>query len=487
MNPLHIASITGRAHNIRTILTANPGMVSTRDKTSMTPIAYACRYGHVEAVKTLIEFKAKLNVGCGQDRLTPLGWAATYGHYELTEYLLSIKARVLGKDKFQRTPLIMAVRNGHTKIASLLLQNGSEWDHHDSSMNTALHYAAAYGWMDCINLLLKLGSDVNAQNSWKISPINIAMLKNHIGCVKRFLEEPNVDVNGKDDKGRTLLMLSLLILDDESYDFIAYLLSKGADPNIADLEGQASLHYIAKYNLRGTDEQGKQSRIVYKRQVEIQKKIAQLLIQNKAELSLKDKNEQTAFSVCLEKDNAPLLEFLKDKVSINNEPQLFFAFKEKIFNVEYQQILESLIKNDPPTKETINTLDANGLTPFLAYIQSFTKNHDGLLTTLANRVNQQSFIHGTNKRMYKLTNEDVFDKFADQSNYYNYNPSFTQEDKMAMAKEFMDGIIVKPFINILKFLIAQGAEVNAQVAKLKKYRDLEEKRRQELLQLAAGE
>jgi len=73
----------------------------------------------------------------------------------------------------------MAVRNGHAKIASLLLQRGAEWNHCDSSMNTPLHYAAAYGWLDCIELLLRVGADVNASNSWKITPINIAMLKNH--------------------------------------------------------------------------------------------------------------------------------------------------------------------------------------------------------------------------------------------------------------------------------------------------------------------
>lgn len=106
------------------------------------------------------------------------------------------------------------------------------------------------------------------------------------------------------------------------------------------------------------------------------------MIQHGADLSLKDKQNHTAFSVCLNMDNAPLLEFLKDKVSLNKEPELLFAFNNKIFNVEYQRILEQLIQNDPPTMETINCLDEHGLTPFLSYIKAFTTNSDQLLVQI---------------------------------------------------------------------------------------------------------
>jgi len=141
-----------------------------------------------------------------------------------------------------------------------------------------------------------------------------------------------------------------------------------------------------------------------------------------------------------------LLEFLKDKVSLNREPELLFAFKDKIFNADYQKILTQLVQNDPPTRETFQTLDDQGLNPFLAYVDSFVRNHDQLLVSISNKINQQSFVHGNNRRAYQLTNADLFDKFADQSNYYNYNPSFSNEEKTALAKEFLDSIVIKPFI-----------------------------------------
>jgi ankyrin repeat protein len=117
-------------------------------------------------------------------------------------------------------------------------------------MNTPLHYAAAYGWLDCIDLLIKAGAEVNSANSWKITPINIAMLLNHQGCVKKLLEHPNVDVNCKDEKGRTLLILSMLSFDEDTVEFVKYLLLKKANPNIVDIEGHGPLHYLAKYNVQ---------------------------------------------------------------------------------------------------------------------------------------------------------------------------------------------------------------------------------------------
>lgn len=88
------------------------------------------------------------------------------------------------RDKYRRSPLILAVRNGNLKMASLLLKHGADFEDPDSSKNYPLHYAAGYGYKECIDLLIKAGANHNSLNSWNLSPLCVAMLKNFFGCVK---------------------------------------------------------------------------------------------------------------------------------------------------------------------------------------------------------------------------------------------------------------------------------------------------------------
>jgi ankyrin repeat protein len=104
-----------------------------------------------------------------------------------------------------------------------------------------------------VDLLIKVGSDINQENSWRLTPINVAMLLSHQGCVKKFLDYPDVDVNCKDEKGKTLLTLALLDVSETTATFVKYLLDKGADPNIEDVDGKTSMHYLASIDVNYVD------------------------------------------------------------------------------------------------------------------------------------------------------------------------------------------------------------------------------------------
>ena len=105
-----------------------------------------------------------------------------------------------------------------------------------------------------------------------------------------------------------------------------------------------------------------------KMRLRVQLKIADILLAHKASLTLVDSKKNTAFSICLEKDNIDLLEKLISGLSLNSNPHLLHSLKSKILNVKYQTILSRLLANDKVSKETINNLDDLGLTPFLTYI-----------------------------------------------------------------------------------------------------------------------
>lgn len=242
---LHYAALCNRPDNVRILIDKAPLMLKARDKSGMMPLHHACQRGNLEAVKAFIEKGANPNIGSGPARLTALGYAAAYNHAEVCEYLVANKARVLGKDKFRRSPLVVAARNGNAKLVNFLLRKGALCDEPDSSGNTPLHYAAAYGWPECVEELIKAGANINANSSWKITPLNIAMLKNHFGLVKYLLNQPAIDVNCKDEQGRTLISLAAELTNGEALDYMTYLLrEKKADPNIADINHRVPLYYL---------------------------------------------------------------------------------------------------------------------------------------------------------------------------------------------------------------------------------------------------
>ena len=106
--------------------------------------------------------------------------------------------------------------------------------------------------MDWESPIMEKSAEIVCRKGGKILNVGFGL-----GLVDFFIEkydieehwiiEPHIDVNVKDEKGRSLIILSLLVIDKDTHNFIEFQIKKGANVNITDFEGNSPLHYIAKY------------------------------------------------------------------------------------------------------------------------------------------------------------------------------------------------------------------------------------------------
>lgn len=226
---------------------------SSRNQYGFCAIHAAVVYNHISVLKVLHENGVDMNQNYKFGK-SPLHLAAEEGLYEVAEYLIDIGCSTVKRDKFKRTIAITAIKNGYSRFSALLFKHGCPWNEPDSSENYPLHYACAYGAHDIIDVLLKAGADINQLNSWKMTPISIAVLKNHKRVVAKILEYDNVDVDCKDDSGRTLINNLASTPSSSSLSLTSLLVTKhSASLFLADLSLCVPLHTFAySLSLPGT-------------------------------------------------------------------------------------------------------------------------------------------------------------------------------------------------------------------------------------------
>ena len=436
--PLIMSIIARRCENIHFLLQLCPSAIKDKSILRLTPLSVACRNGCIATVRTLMSYKGSApNQPGGWEKMTPLCFASAYGYLELAEFILTFTRCKIDKgDKFGRTPLMLACRNGNVKIALMLLECGANVKEQDTSGNTALHYAAAYDFPSCVNLLLDYKADSNAENLWKSTPISIAMLKRNILCVDQLLEKSeNVNANIKDDNGNTLLSIAIETMNDENMKLVNRIL-ENADPNIPDAEGNTPLMKVI-YRIvqkRKQMKKGKQNKHLFKNEILITKK----LIKMGADSSFKNKAGQNALTMIMENNTysnkmseskgiSEIIELLWNNFSFFKDPKAFFSFNNNILSPDTQSMILTLIEKtmkdgkqyeesksqnediemedekDSDEEEKINTsnktqlpfkiinvLDDDGYSPFLRYIDEFTKQGRSIYEKIERHVTSQN-------------------------------------------------------------------------------------------------
>jgi ankyrin repeat protein len=140
-------------------------------------------------------------------------------------------------------PLHDAAREGDRALLAQLLRDGANIDEQDETGETALFAAALAAEPKVIDQLMVAGADAAIRNDRGMSSLHAAAFGGDAEAVHLLLGEgpfaKRVDVNDADNKfGVTPLIVAA---EENEGDIVAYLITVGADKEIAERHGYTAL------------------------------------------------------------------------------------------------------------------------------------------------------------------------------------------------------------------------------------------------------
>ena len=144
---IYQAAQGGYDDTLKILLSHSCDAINARNAESKwTPLEVACRHGHEDAVKTLLEFGASYLVPRGNQ--TPLHLAAKSGHvacvHLLLKHITDPSAIVDLKAQKGRTPLMVAAANDQTEVCQTLIDYGCDVNVQTGKGLTALYMAVSF-------------------------------------------------------------------------------------------------------------------------------------------------------------------------------------------------------------------------------------------------------------------------------------------------------------------------------------------------------
>ena len=167
---------------------------------------------------------------------TPLMTAAENNQVSIIEYLISQKVYLDIKNESGDTALMRAVLRNNFKSAEILIKEGASLKIRDNRGYTPLLRACEKGNLEMAKLLIKDKSEFKEKVllNPKKTALHLAIKKDNLELIKWLLEN-GLDINSKDEDGRTPLMDSV---SNMKVPTVKLLLEKGASINDISNNGE---------------------------------------------------------------------------------------------------------------------------------------------------------------------------------------------------------------------------------------------------------
>jgi ankyrin repeat protein len=294
---LYQASANGNAAMIGRLLKAGADVNGTFLTTGETALMEASRSGSVEGVKLLLDRGARLNAKDSLRETTAVMWAAAQDHPDVIKLLADSGADVNARSKTEKdkpssasapgaalapvaksllrggvTALVLAAREGALASVKSLLQAKADIDETTADGSSALLVAVQNGHYDIGTFLIESGASVSLSNQKGWSPLYMAIKNRNIETGElpsppnkaqtldliKLLLDRGAEVNSRlayetetnsgnhpiwlREQGATPFLRASYAGDIE---VMKLLLAKGADPNIATVDGTTPLMAVA--------------------------------------------------------------------------------------------------------------------------------------------------------------------------------------------------------------------------------------------------
>ena len=244
---LHYAASWGLHPVVEFLIIEHSHSVSSRYPTdNATPLHLASKYGHVEAVRKLIECGADLTAQTN-DRSTPLHLASQAGQVNVTRVLVEHGADLTAQNNHGSTPLHLALEWEQVDTARMLIERGADLAAQNNHGWTPLHLASQMGKVDIVHVLIERGADLTAQNNHGSTPLHLALDLGQVN-VARLLIERGADITAQNRNGTTPLHFA----SKRGHVHIArMLIEHGADLTAQDNRRSTPLHLASRWGQAG--------------------------------------------------------------------------------------------------------------------------------------------------------------------------------------------------------------------------------------------
>ncbi|KAL8577877.1 hypothetical protein ACOMHN_018682 [Nucella lapillus] len=171
------------------------------------PLWCAAAAGHVDVVRYLVNKGAYINKTT-RSNSTPLRAACYDGHLKVVQFLVDRKADIEIANRHGHTCLMIACYRGHINVVRYLLDHGAQVNRQSTKGNTALHDGAESGKLDIVKLLLKRGSHIT-RDAYGQTALTAAAMTGHMSIVDYLIGsaffKPNDQANALELLGATFV------------------------------------------------------------------------------------------------------------------------------------------------------------------------------------------------------------------------------------------------------------------------------------------